>query len=81
MKSDQSLPSCTIMEILLEAIKREQDSYDYYYQAALKASRPATRKMLLKLAEWEKSHIDELTNHVMELKAQMEIERAITGDL
>jgi hypothetical protein len=37
--------------------------------------------MLLSLAEWEKGHIEELTNHVMELKAQMEIDRAITGGL
>ncbi|KAB2835244.1 MAG: hypothetical protein F9K48_04655, partial [Candidatus Brocadia sp.] len=71
----------TMMEILMEAIKREQESYDYYYRAALQTAKPATRKILLTLAEWEKGHIDELTNHVMELKAQMEIDRAITGGL
>ena len=68
-----------MMEILMEAIKREQESYDYYYRAALQAAKPATRKMLLNLADWEKGHIDELTNHVMELNAQIEIDRAITG--
>lgn len=71
----------TLMEVLMEAIKREQESYDYYYRAALQAARPATRKMLLSLADWEKGHINEITNHVMELKAQMEIDRAITGGL
>lgn len=71
----------TMMEILMEAIKREQESYDYYYRAALQAAKPATRKMLLTLAEWEKGHIEELTHHVMELKAQTEIDRAITGGL
>lgn len=71
----------TMMEVLMEAIKREQESYDYYSWAASQAVKPATRKMLLSLAEWEKGHIDELTNHVMELKAQMEIDRAITGGL
>ncbi len=81
MKINQTLVPDTIMEVLMEAIKREQESYDYYYRAALQAAKPATRKMLLNLAEWEKGHIDELTNHVMELKAQMEIDRAITGGL
>jgi len=81
MKNEQSLQSCTIMEILMEAIKREQESYDYYYRASLQATKPATRRMLLNLAEWEKEHIEELTNHVMEVKAQMEIDRAITGGL
>lgn len=81
MNMNQSSQPCTMMDILMEAIKREQDSYDYYYRAALQAAKPATRKMLLNLAEWEKGHIDELTNHVMELKAQMEIDRAITGGM
>ncbi|MCF6158806.1 MAG: hypothetical protein E3K32_09585 [wastewater metagenome] len=81
MKVDKTSEPSTIMEILMEAIKREQESYDYYYRAALQATKPATRKILLNLAEWEKGHIQELTNHVMELKAQMEIDRAITGGL
>lgn len=68
-----------MMEILMEAIKREQESYDYYHRAALQAAKPATRKMLLNLAEWEKGHIEELANHVKELKAQMETDRAMTG--
>ncbi len=68
-----------MMEILIEAIKREQESYDYYHCAALQAAKPATRKMLLNLAEWEKGHIEELANHVKELKAQMEADRAMTG--
>lgn len=81
MKIGRTPEPVTIMEVLMEAIKREQESYDYYYRAALQAAKPATRKMLLNLAEWEKGHIDELTNHVMELNAQMEIDRAITGGL
>jgi len=81
MKTSGSSEPRAIMEVLMEAIKREQESYDYYYRAALQAAKPATRKMLLSLAEWEKGHIEELTNHVMELKAQMEIDRAITGGL
>ena len=81
MKINRTSEPNTMMEVLMEAIKREQESYDYYYRAALQAAKPATRKMLLNLAEWEKGHIDELTNHVMELKAQMEIDRAITGGL
>ncbi len=81
MKIQKTSEPCAIMEVLMEAIKREQESYDYYYRASLQAAKPATRRMLLNLAEWEKGHIDELTNHVLELKAQMEIDRAITGGL
>lgn len=81
MKTNRTSEPSTMMDVLMEAIKREQESYDYYYRAALQAAKPATRKILLTLAEWEKGHIDELTNHVMELKAQMEIDRAITGGL
>ncbi len=81
MKIDRAPEPVSIMDVLMEAIKREQESYDYYYCAALQATKPATRKMLLCLAEWEKGHIEELSNHVMELKAQMEIDRAITGGL
>ncbi|OOP57658.1 MAG: hypothetical protein AYP45_02030 [Candidatus Brocadia carolinensis] len=81
MKTNRTSEPSTMMDVLMEAIKREQESYDYYYRAALQATKPATRKILLTLAEWEKGHIDELTNHVMELKAQMEIDRAITGGL
>jgi len=81
MKACNTSEPNSMMEVLMEAIKREQESYDYYYRAALQAAKPATRKMLLCLAEWEKGHVEELTNHVMELKAQMEIDRAITGGL
>lgn len=81
MKMNHTSEPGTIMELLVEAIKREQESYDYYYRAALQAAKPATRKMLLTLADWEKGHIAELTNHVMELNAQIEIDRAITGGL
>ena len=81
MKLNQTSEPGAIMDVLIEAIKREQESYDYYYRAALQAAKPATHKMLLTLAEWEKGHIAELTNHVMEHKAQTEIDRAITGGL
>ncbi|GAB62958.1 MAG: hypothetical protein DWB56_07440 [Candidatus Jettenia sp.] len=81
MKISYTSEPSSMMEILMEAIKREQESYDYYYRAALQAAKPATRKLLLNLADWEKGHIEELTNHVMELKAQMEIDRAMTGGL
>jgi len=75
----QSSEVNSIINILVEAIKKEQESYDYYYNASLKATKPATKKLLLDLAEWEKSHIEELKHHVAELKAQREIDRAITG--
>ncbi len=69
----------TMIEILEEAIQREKDSYDYYHHAAAVAVKPSAKKMFLSLAEREKDHITELCAHLMELKAQMEIDRAITG--
>jgi len=71
----------SIIEILMEAIKREQESYDYYYRAALMATKPSTQKLLYNLANWEKEHIEELSHHLLELKAQKEIDRAITGGI
>ncbi|MDR4507689.1 MAG: hypothetical protein MRJ65_05540 [Candidatus Brocadiaceae bacterium] len=79
MQLDKSSEPYTIMEVLQEAIKKERESYDYYHQAALKSTKPATRKMFLTLANWEKEHLEELLHHVNELKAQLEIDRAITG--
>lgn len=69
----------TMMEILEEAIQREKDSYDYYHHAATVAVKPSAKKMFLSLAEREKDHMSELCDHLTELKAQMEIDRAITG--
>ena len=79
MQIEKTAQPGSMMEILTEAIKKEQESYDYYYRAASQAAKPATRKMLLNLAGWEKGHIEELENHIKELKAQMEADRAMTG--
>lgn len=81
MEIKQPLEAGLIMNILTEAIKREEESYEYYYNASRKATKPATKKLLLELAEWEKSHIEELQHHVAELKAQKEIDRAMTGGI
>ncbi|MBM2835338.1 MAG: hypothetical protein HW406_2499, partial [Candidatus Brocadiaceae bacterium] len=43
MKTSHTLEPNSMMEVLMEAIKREQESYDYYYRAALQAAKPSTR--------------------------------------
>lgn len=69
----------TMIEILEEAILREKDAYDYYQHAATVAVRPSAKKVLLSLADREKDHMEEICALLTELKAQMEIDRAITG--
>jgi rubrerythrin len=69
----------TMMEILEEAILREKDAYDYYQHAATVAIKPSAKKVLLSLADREKGHMAEICALLTEVKAQMEIDRAITG--
>jgi len=44
------------MELMKFALKMERQGYDYYSQAAEKATNPAARQMLLSLADDEKKH-------------------------
>lgn len=78
IKSDEA-NALSLIDILKEAIKKEHDSFDYYHKAALIALKPASKKMFLKLAEMEKGHASELTRHLVDLEAQIQIDKALTA--
>ena len=69
----------SLIEILKEAIQKEHDSYDYYHTAASIAAKPVSKKMFLKLAEMEKGHASELTRLLLDLEAQILIDKALTA--
>lgn len=69
----------TLVEILEDAIHRENDAYDYYTNAASAAVDPSAKKMFLSLAEREKEHVMEICDMLTQIRAQMEVDRAITG--
>lgn len=79
MSDGQSNEQRSLMHIIKEAIRKEYESCEYYQKAASTAVKPACRKMFLKLAEMEKGHAAELMKHLMDLEAQLHIDRAITG--
>ena len=70
----------TMREILEMAMKREQDSVNFYTTAAERAQTETERKMFLDLVEEEQGHRDALHKQLEEVLAQLEIDRAITGE-
>lgn len=70
----------TMREILEMAMKREQDSYNFYMTASERAQTEYEKRMFLALAEEEQGHRDALAKQLEEVLAQLEIDRAITGD-
>lgn len=70
----------TMREILEMAMKRESDSYNFYLTAAERAQTQAEKRMFLALAEEEQGHRDSLAHQLEEVMAQLEIDRAITGE-
>lgn len=79
MTNSKVIDALSLIEILREAIQREHDSSDYYHKAASAAFKPASKKMFLKLAEMEKGHASELTRHLSDLEAQMQVDKALTA--
>ena len=69
----------TLVQILEEAIENEQNSYDYYADAARQSGKPSVKRMFLRLAEMEKDHFAELTKQLDYVKAQIIVDSAITG--
>ncbi len=74
------LDKLSMIEILTEAIQKEHDSYDYYHSAATFAVKPSAKKMFLKLAEMEMGHANELKRHLLDIEAQMLIDKALTSN-
>lgn len=67
-------------EILEMAMKRENDSYNFYLTASERAQTVYEKRMFLALAEEEQGHRDALAKQLDEVLAQLEIDRAITGE-
>jgi rubrerythrin len=67
----------SVVEILQDAIDKEVDSFDYYYQCAQEVSDRELKDFLLKLAQTEEDHRQQLEEYLREAKAQMEIDEAI----
>lgn len=70
----------SMIEILNEAIQKEHDSCDYYHSAATIAVKPSAKKMFLKLAEMERGHANELKRHLLDIEAQLLIDKALTSN-
>lgn len=69
----------SIIDILEEAIKKEHESCNYYNRAASSALKPSAKKMFLKLAEMEMGHATELKRHLLDVEAQLLIDKALTS--
>ncbi len=69
----------TLVQILEEAIKKEHESYEYYMNKAKHSGKPSIKKIFLSLAEMEKEHKAELNKQMVDVKAQIIVDSAITG--
>lgn len=72
--------SYSLIETLETAIKREEESNKFYLDAAALAALPNQKKLLLRLADEELCHRENLIRLLQAIKAQTEIDRAISGD-
>jgi len=79
MIQEESPDIFSIIEVLKEAIQKEHESCDYYQRVASVAVKPSSKKMFLKLAEMEKGHAGELTRHLSDMEAQLQIDKALTA--
>lgn len=70
----------SLIETLETGIKREEESNRFYLDAAAKAATPSQKKLLLRLAEEELCHRENLIRLLQATIAQTEIDRAISGD-
>lgn len=81
MNMDRDATAGSLIETLETGIKREQESNSFYMAAAAKAATPGQRSLLMQLAEEELRHRDNLERLLQAARAQLEIDRAITGDI
>jgi len=72
--------SYSLTETLETAIKREEESNKFYLDAAAMAAIPSQKKILLRLADEELCHRENLIRLLQAINAQTEIDRAISGD-
>jgi rubrerythrin len=68
-----------MIEIVLIAIPRETEAYNYYMNAYNRTASETSRRMFLYLAEQEKMHEAKLKTQLAELKAELELEKLKAG--
>lgn len=68
------IPHYTSLEdILAQAVEHEQESHDYYLEAAKRTSEPDLRRLLNHLAAVELEHKQALQDQLAQLASQAEI--------
>ena len=70
----------TIKDILLMAIEREKNAYEFYMQALYHATTDAEKEMFERLAIQEKGHQEQLQKQLEEVEARILTDRAISGE-
>jgi rubrerythrin len=79
--ADKPKPPVESLEATLETgIKREEESNRFYLDAASRAATPSQKRLLLRLADEELNHRENLIRLLQATRAQAEIDRAISGD-
>ena len=71
----------SMREILLTAIKREEEAYTFYISARQCARTPTEEEMFTRLAAQEMQHKRALEIQLEEIDSQLEIDRALTYDI
>jgi rubrerythrin len=73
-RTTQPIPEYTSLEdILAQAIDHEQESHDYYIEAAKHTAEPELRRLLNHLAQVELEHKQALQEQLEQLQSQQEI--------
>ncbi len=71
----------SMREILLIAIQREEEAYQFYIGARQCARTPVEEEMFTRLAAQEQQHKKTLETQLAEINAQLEIDRALSYDI
>lgn len=74
----EELANMSMIEILENAIEREIDSCNYYRCAANCVGDDKIKELLIALSSIEEGHRKQLEGHLAELKAHLELSRAMT---
>ena len=73
-RTTQPIPDYTSLEdILAQAIEHEQESHDYYSEAAKRTSEPDLQRLLNHLAQVELEHKQALQEQLEQLQSQQAI--------
>lgn len=70
-------PVRTIVDIINEIIARENESYDFHIKAAKEIGDEKARTCLIKFAELQRKHCQQLQECLGNIQSQMEIDQSI----